>query len=449
MIQSVRNQIGPILDRARRQGSRDNLSLYLNKLCRSIDNPKEHDAKEYTLQSLLRGYSTDTMALYRNAFEEWRSICKTNRNTLCFEMETITPLIVGKGDQNIHEFGITLQAPWGTPVIPGTAVKGVLSSFAAYHGGEDWQKSTGRERGGQYGLAMFGGIDKQHHALAGGIRFMDAWWIPGKPEPFMEDIINVHYPSYYQKGQWPHGMDSPIPNKFLAIRPKQRFLFVFKGPAEWYNLAREILKDAANEQGFGAKTRVGYGRLRYCKTDQDIQEEIHDLDDTELAERFASHGGSHNLRERFADECQRREYSTGLHKLFINFRPAAVLLDTLRSKRPLTWKEAGTIRKQYDSQLPAGKIDPTDPDIQAIFTLCMPLAPNRVVTGTWLARFAPAAEDIIAKRNPVEIESLLFDYSVTWPPLKDFRSAIENHPHLSEKERADCLLALDLKLREK
>lgn len=447
MIQGIRNHIGPILDQAKRQGSRDNLSLYLNKLCRDIDDPnkKEHGAKEETLKSLLRGYTPDTLALYRRAFKEWIRIFEASQDSLCFEMETTTPLIVGKGDQNVHEFGISLQTPWGTPVIPGTAVKGVLSSFAAGHGDKDWQKGSGPEKAGQYGLAMFGGTNPQFGEMAGGIRFMDAWWVPNTTTPFMEDIINVHCRSYYQQGQWPHGMDSPVPNSFLTIKPGQRFLFAVQGPEDWCNLARELLKAAAGEQGFGSKTRVGYGRLCYCKTNEELQEEIREFDDNQLAALFSFHAGNFNLRENFAKECNRREYSPVLHSLFNKFRPAAVLLAELTKKPALLWKNAKSIRKQFSSQLPAGKIDTTTPDIQAIFKLCRPLVPNGDVEGTWLASFAPSAEDMLAGKTAQEIETLLLDYKEAWPPLKDFRNAIEKHPGLSKEERDECLAAYDLR----
>ena len=452
MIQGTRDEIVTILNQVDRLGRRDNLSLYLNKLCRQIDDPRarEHDAKEETLRKLLQGYTADTLALYRHAFGEWRRMHDGGAETLCFEMETTAPLIVGKGEANVHEFGISLQAPWSAPVIPGSAVKGVLSAFAVGNGGEAWQRGSGHGQDGSFGVAMFGGRDSHKQELAGGVRFMDAWWLPSSGTPFMEDIINVHYRSYYQQqGVWPHGMDSPVPNKFLALRPGERFLFVVRGPQGWCNLAREMLVAAAAEQGFGAKTRVGYGRLRYLKTDADLRAEIPGLDALALAQLFLVKSGSPLLRESFAAECRCRPYTPELHKLFMKFRPAAVLLATLREKSPLQWTEAGAIRKQFTSQLPAADIDTTDPDVQAIFSLCLPLAPNGAVAGTWLARFAPTADDLLAQKTAAEIEVLLFDYAGTWPPLTDFGPAIARHPHLSEQERENCLAALALRLEER
>lgn len=277
---------------------------------------------------------------------------------------------------------------------------------------------------------------------------MDAWWVPNSATPFMEDIINVHYRSYYQKAEWPHGMDSPVPNPFLTIKPGQRFLFAVQGPEDWCNLARQILKEAAMEQGFGAKTRVGYGRLSYCKTTAELQEEMRGLDDAQLAELYSAQAGNADLRKSFVHECKRREYSPVLHKLFMKFRPSSVLLAELLAKADLQWQEACRIRRQYSTQLPPKNIDTTDPDTQAIFKVCLPLVPNGEVAGTWLARFAPSAEDVLQKRSAEEIQNLLLDYRDIWPPLVNFRQAIEKHPGLSKKERDECLAAYGLRMEE-
>lgn len=460
MIQSVRNDIDTILNQVERQGKRSNLSLYLHKLCRQIDDPsiKEDDTKretqkKKTLGNLLNGYTPDTMALYRHAYCQWQRMHEGGEDTLCFEMETTAPLIVGKGDANVHEFGISLQTPWGTPIIPGSAVKGVLSSFAAGHGGEVWQRSRKEAQDGEFGLAMFGGIDTDRQELAGGVQFMDAWWVPRQGQPFMEDIINVHCRSYYQQRDWPHGMDNPLPNPFLVIRPGEHFFFVVRGPAGWCNLAREMLLAAAGEQGFGAKTRVGYGRLsyvetEYVKTEVDFRAEIPTLEDKQLAQLYTE-ADTPSLRESIAMECHRRAYSTDLRKLFMKFRPAAVLLADLREEKSLQWHEAGTIRKQFSSQLPPNGIDTTDPDVQAIFALCHPLAPNGVVAETWLARFAPTADDLLAMKTAGEIEEFLLDYAEARPPLEEFRLAIERHSRLSEEEKTSCLVAFSLQQGER
>ena len=207
MIQGVRRDIYELLNRGlMNQGQ--NLSLYFARLCREIDEPRsgEHQAKENAIKNLENGIPLEAFTIYQRAFDRWRKTWEKNQTALCFEMITRTPLIVGMGDQNVHEFGLTLQHPWGTPFIPGTAVKGIIAAYAQECGDPDWQRnwnSAGPD--GNYAEAVFGGVNSNGEKTAGGITFADAWWIPDSRNVFEKDIINVHHPSYYREitSAWP------------------------------------------------------------------------------------------------------------------------------------------------------------------------------------------------------------------------------------------------------
>lgn len=380
-----------------------NLSLLYNRLCPKIDEEGEHSFKD--LRSKMRfGYSTgDTLPIYKAALKNWRKTMESDPDTTCFEMKTISPLVIGMGDQNVHEFGIALQLPWGTPVIPGTSIKGVLSSFAHRHGGSDWNKGSLSYKNnaispfsGKYALVMFGGNDESEESFAGCLDFFDAWWVPGRKQgkPFAEDIINVHNRSYYQgqNDRFPDGMDNPLPNKFVVVKPGEKFFFAIKGAASWRNLAKEMLISAAKENGFGAKTRVGYGRLEYCKGVSDIIDDLPDMDDEKLAEVFEKNKGNAKLKEAFAEQARRRKYSPVLRKLFMNFRPAACFLDDIRKvgmKRELTWKDVRNIHENYRKALKKIVIDKNDPDVRAIYEECKNCAPKDF-KGTWFEKFVPS-----------------------------------------------------------
>ncbi len=262
MIDSVRSEVGALLHQAGLMAN-ENISLAFNRLCPGIDSPgEEPEAKENALKMLINGYSEDSIALYRHSFNARFEAAINDPNAICLVLSTAAPLVIGKGDQNVHEFGLTFNLPWGTPVLPGSAIKGVLSSYAHEAGGEDWQKGILGPFAGKHSLLMFGGTNQEGAIMAGCIDFLDAWWIPEERHPFAEDIINVHYRSYYQNSKaWPDGTDSPVPNKFITIRPGQRFLFVLRGNESWRDLAADLLKNAAHNKGFGSKTRVGYGRM--------------------------------------------------------------------------------------------------------------------------------------------------------------------------------------------
>ncbi|MFP7756002.1 type III-B CRISPR module RAMP protein Cmr6 [Thermodesulfobacteriota bacterium B35] len=432
-------------------GERSNLSLLFNRLCPGIDEHGEKDEKERALTGLLGGYSADgCLDLYKDAFKQWRQLMESDPDAICFEMEVSTPMVVGKGDQNVHEFGISLQHPWGTPVIPGSAVKGVLSSFAHDYGGEDWHKGALAARdnmlnpfSGKLSLVMFGGMTEEGE-FAGCLDFYDAWWIPaGSGAPFAEDIINVHNRSYYQQeNQWPDGTDSPVPNKFAVIRPGEKFFFAIRGVDRWRQLAKDVLVQAADRYGFGAKTRVGYGRLQYVKGYAELIKEIASCDRKRLAELFGSHGSVPELQDSFRAEARKRSFDTEMMKFFRRFHPYRCFLHDLETKKPSTWRDVKNIYEQYKSALKKVNVDRSDPTIQKIFSICHPLVPERNDMPSWMAPLAPSATDYINGRTADEIDKLFENYRQAYPPLVDFKEAIEQSD-LDDDEKELLLLKLE------
>ena len=452
MISSIRKDLEDLLPGSSSALRMDNLSLYFNRLCRGIDEPSQREvqAKHATLDALLLGYSNESHDLYRHAFEEWKQFVSTLPDTLCFEMETAGPMVVGKGDQNVHEFGMTLQLPWGMPVIPGSAIKGVMSTFVSDRGDELWHKAFTGSFKGKYALIMFGGTDEEGRSFAGCLDLLDAWWVPRGKSPFKEDIINVHYQHYY-RGQdyrdqecWPHGMENPVPNKFLVLKPGERFLFVIRGVDSLRGLAKNILIQAAGEYGFGSKTRVGYGRMKYVKTEKELRKEISGLSDEELIQLFKEG----RVLDVLEQEVRRRSYNETLRPLFMKFRPARVLLAELEQRNPKNLQEAGTIRKQFRHQLPNAKINRSDPDIQRIFEYCYPLLGGQGLDNTWLNALAPTAEDYLQGKDSQKIQDLITEYDASWPPLYSFKETLENLEGLTDRERRECLALLELKLEE-
>lgn len=181
MIKAVRKDIEKYLP----GNSRDNLSLLFNRLCPVIDDPREkeqeHKAANQVLVHLESGYSKAALELYKYAFNQWRWDMDAVPDVLSFFMVTTAPLVIGVGEQNVHEFGLILQAPWATPVIPGTAVKGLLSSYAHEHGGKEWHKGSMATRNnglspisGENSLNLFGGVGQNDKTFAGLVDFFSA-----------------------------------------------------------------------------------------------------------------------------------------------------------------------------------------------------------------------------------------------------------------------------------
>lgn len=99
----------------------------------------------------------------------------------------------------------------------------------------------------------------------GEVTFFDSWPTATNNGKLLErDILNPHYPDYYQdSSKTPGDWQSPNPIIFLAVPQGVTFEFLFachdgkllKKISDWISIALE-------ENGIGAKTAVGYGRIQ-------------------------------------------------------------------------------------------------------------------------------------------------------------------------------------------
>jgi CRISPR-associated protein Cmr6 len=453
MIPSVRHDIAALLNQGTMGQQGQNLSLYFSRLCKEIDEPdlREHVAKEFALKRLESGLSQQSFALYSRAYKNWREAWENNSHALCFEMSARTPLIIGMGDQNIHQFGITLQYPWGTPFIPGSAVKGVTSMYAQQSGDADWQRNLrNAEPDGQYAETVFGGINADRERTAGGIGFADAWWIPDTKRPFEADIINVHYRTYYQGAgnAWPDGTDAPLPVQFIAIKPGVRFLFVLTGDQNWCRVVQQIVRSAAEQRGFGAKTRVGYGRMQYVESVQELIARLDEMGSTELAGLYEAKKNDADYKFIFMEAVRRCHFSAELHDLFMKYRPAALFLKKLKEIKPKNLKDAKNIRDSIG--LEKKQIDTSDADIQAVFNYCLPLAVNGIA-GTWLEAFAYGFDDMVRGKNFDDTASVLIDHLdilkkrlANWPTIERINNDINVMTGMTDDQLMELKEIVDL-----
>lgn len=442
MIPCIRKDAGACVDMLSAGYRPSNLGLAFSRLCREIDEPerKEHGAKDQALALLNRGIPDETRELYIHAFRERKESLLKQPDCLCFEMNLTSPLLIGMGDENIHEFGISLLRPWGVPFIPGSALKGVASSYAAEFGGHEWQKSHAGKKipGGELALFLFGGIDSQKESYAGVVDFADAWCCP-VAQPFITDIINPHYGKYYAGEREADGVESPIPFSLACLKPGIQFFFVLRGDPGWCQIAREILCRAAAETGIGAKTRAGYGRFQPVKSALDFLAEIPNATDTELKELFRAKGDNREFEEAFRIEAFGRPYSKELETLFKKYRPVFVLYQKLKEKKNLTFRDARDIRQREFGGLRAGQIQPSDPDVQAVFMLCLPLLPRgEDLAGTWLQAFAVPVAELLRGKEAEAIVDMVENYEGPWPTRQEFLKAIQEAEWLIAEDKELC-----------
>lgn len=204
---------------------------------------------------------------YEAAFGAWERDLKAEPPRVALARgRTVGRLLVGAGQKNPAEFGITLHRTWGLPYIPGSSLKGI-AAWGAHHGlGADFQRrdnSAEARPGGPNAFdALFGDVEEQ-----GAVIFHDAWLAPGSAPGLHRDVLTVHHPDYYQGRGAPSDTDSPTPVGFVSAQGE--FLFALElhpalDPVEhghWLRAAWEALRWGLERHGVGAKTNVGYGRV--------------------------------------------------------------------------------------------------------------------------------------------------------------------------------------------
>ena len=161
--------------------------------------------------------------------------------------------LTGLGRKGPLEIGFTFHRLYGVPIIPGSSLKGLTRSWALLCPDQapEIGGSTPEERADDpLFKQVFGSTQGQGAAI-----FYDA--IPEMPPVLELDVMNPHYPDYYQGDEPPANWQSPQPVFFLTLGAKSRFLFAVGG--KQCELAAQWLERALGEMGVGAKTSAGYG----------------------------------------------------------------------------------------------------------------------------------------------------------------------------------------------
>ncbi len=201
-----------------------------------------------------------------------------SKNAVSFSATLAGNLIVNQAGGILENAGLCLHSHFGTPYIPGSAVKGVARHAAWVEWNEEKDETkkkeiaekiahvfgypTGDKELDKYLVAQ-GWKDK---ASSGSICFMSA--IPNTVVKLVVDIVNCHHPDYYAgKVDTAYDNESPNPQVFPAVVKGVKFrftLFPIKGRGEKYlEMAKGWLIEAITTSGVGAKTAAGYGWFSY------------------------------------------------------------------------------------------------------------------------------------------------------------------------------------------
>ena len=228
--------------------------LWLDK--GALDSDGKGPAKQQHFEDLLAVAAVPED--YRRFFQRWReSVERLEPCTRVAEATALGRLVVGLGAESVLETSISLHRTYGVPYIPGSALKGLAAAAAHKHLTDpDWRKVRDDGTMGASHQLLFGDTTSSGH-----VTFHDALWIPEGERLFLDlDVMTVHHPKYYQgEGVPPADWDNPVPVAFLTTRG--RFLLAVTGPEVWAAAALEILQEALEQDGIGAKT-AGYGRMK-------------------------------------------------------------------------------------------------------------------------------------------------------------------------------------------
>ena len=236
------------------QGSAGSHSgLVLDCYLRETGNPESRRA----LISSASRAQEKAKALYTLAYKRWDR--QTSSGYVRARVVTEGRLILGLGIESVLETGLRLHATYGTPLIPGSSLKGLCSHYCA----EEWGRADERYLArGEWHDILFGKQDD-----AGMIRFMDAWILPASVSNCLaEDVMTPHQGAYYGGAGAPSDRGDPNPIAFLSVKGVFLLALECDDPSEagrkWAQLAMDVCKQALREWGAGGKTRAGYGRMR-------------------------------------------------------------------------------------------------------------------------------------------------------------------------------------------
>ncbi len=258
-----------------RENKVDNYSLYLNKY---VIGKFEKDGLKLKIDNLKYvNFGNDRYNLIKNFIENYKAQIENLQEDYFIKDKIFKPeykLIIGLGSPSVYEVSMTLHHIYGIPYIPGQAIKGVLRSYIINEFFDLDEEALNNE----LFKVIFGSQDNQ-----GNIIFFDAF--PDGKINIDIDIMNPHFPEYYEDKEGkipPADWQNPRPIKFLVVKdtPFKFFIGMKKGTNTPEDLKRfgseeqikstdkllnyvfELLKEAFEFNGIGAKTSIGYGYLQ-------------------------------------------------------------------------------------------------------------------------------------------------------------------------------------------
>lgn len=222
---------------------------------RSDGKSKEEDLKRENLCRAACSGNGEAVAglahAWRTRRAAWLAPLEKEGLACRFTAKTGWRLAVGLAGASPLETNIVFHHLYGTPMLPGSGLKGLALAIARLDATRD-------ECARIFGTQQSAGL----------VDCLDAIPIPVRGAPLVEvDVMNPHYPRWYrgEKGAVPSDDQNPTPVFFLTVAPGVEFEFALlcraRTPEARVALGKAAvwLREGLNILGAGAKTAAGYG----------------------------------------------------------------------------------------------------------------------------------------------------------------------------------------------
>ncbi len=286
------------------------MARYLKETKGEKDKSDEAIAARDKLFCRMMEAAKNAQFIYKEAFQRRKE--DLNEISAPRTFETLSPMAVGLGGSNVLETGLTLNHLYGVPMIPGSAIKGIVAHYCstvlgaadpAYRGPALDDRNRPAKEAGEVYETLFGKVDRVYNAdgtvsdvppdeMSGGyLRFFDAWIEPDSLNgAFVKDVMTPHHGDYYAgREDAPSDFDDPNPVTFMTVRGKfeVRVGCEESDPdkrKEWLAFALNLTERALAAFGVGGKVRTGYGRMRAIKSAEETKAEAAQAKAQELKE---------------------------------------------------------------------------------------------------------------------------------------------------------------------
>lgn len=239
--------------------------LVMSRYLRIAVKQDDHEGARKDLYHAIQMSIQNSQTVYKVAYTNFETGLTGSKGL--FRTKDGIRMVLGLGSENVLETGLTLHHTYGTPYIPGSALKGLASHYCDCVLGEN---DTRFKRDEEYYKTLFGASDDSGHII-----FHDALIHPDSlVDSLCRDIMTPHHSHYYNGDGAPTDFDDPIPVSFLSV--SGTFCIAVscditdENGRKWQNLAFTILSEALEHWGIGGKTNAGYGRMQLLKQDEKI-----------------------------------------------------------------------------------------------------------------------------------------------------------------------------------